>query len=163
MARHLFIPYQTKQKNAMKKLIVLSIAMMMSFISFSQEQKGRQGYSPEHRAQKVAAELELSEEQTQQLAELFQQRQAKMKALREEEISNRKALYEDYSQQMSSILGEDKFQAYQEAKKEQMKQHKNQRAAYKNAQFEKGRKEVHRKGHKKSHHHRNDKSKTEDN
>jgi len=115
----------------MKKAILASALALMTVMTFAQEKKQR---TPEERAQKatekMAKELNLSEEQKEKVLEINLQKAKEMQQLKEEMKvlkEKRKKLRDEHAEQMKSVLSEEQYQKYLQMREEMKKKHQEKR------------------------------------
>lgn len=119
----------------MKKQILLLLIAVVSFgLSATAQQPQRQGkgemprMNAEQRAERMAKELNLSNEQKQKVQALFEEQQSKMMDMRKHEQNKEKANREEMKQmrtkwdsELEAIIGKEKMEQHKAMRAEQMK------------------------------------------
>lgn len=120
----------------MKKLIVVTIALFASTLVMAQEKKEKPSAEEraEKRTEKMAKDLELSEEQKDKVYELVlnsikerDQVREENKALKEERREKKKAEIEEFDAEMKSILTDGQAEVWEAKKAERKGKHDERR------------------------------------
>jgi periplasmic protein CpxP/Spy len=121
----------------MKKVLLFAIVAIMAIGVNAQNQPPRDGNgpgmgmraTPKERAALLAKQLELTDDQTAQLEELFTKQDKARQEMMSQNQDNREAMREKFMEQrkaddatLEKILGKEKFQKYVEQRQERMRQ-----------------------------------------
>ena len=124
----------------MKKTIVLTMAIMLLGVTTSFAQKpeqNRKGYAPlqvtaENRAERMAKELDLTDQQKAEVLALFKKQDAEREKKQENAQKNREAKQAAFQRErktqdteLKEIIGEEKFQQLEKNRAERQEKMKN--------------------------------------